>query len=33
MPVWHRFLSEKEIWQVILFLYDFTDQAPRAKEE
>jgi hypothetical protein len=29
MPVWHRFLSEKEIWQVILFLYDFTGQAPR----
>lgn len=33
MPVWHRFLSEKEMWQVILFLYDFTGQVPRAKAE
>lgn len=32
MPVWHRFLSETEIWQVILFLYDFTGHAPRARE-
>jgi mono/diheme cytochrome c family protein len=33
MPVWHRFLSEKEMWQVILFMYDFTGQVPRATEE
>lgn len=33
MPVWHRFLSETEIWQVILFLYDFTGHAPRAREQ
>lgn len=32
MPVWHRFLSEAEIWQAILFLYDFTGHAPRARE-
>lgn len=32
MPVWHRFLSETEIWQVILFLYDFTGHVPRARE-
>jgi mono/diheme cytochrome c family protein len=33
MPVWHRFLSETEIWQVILYLYDFTGHAPRAREQ
>ena len=32
MPVWHHFLSETEIWQVILFLYDFTGHEPRARE-
>lgn len=32
MPAWDRFLSEQEIWEVILFLYDFTEQRPRAKE-
>jgi len=32
MPAWESFLSEEEIWDVILFLYDFTDQRPRAKE-
>ncbi len=33
MPAWETFLSEEEIWDVILFLYDFTGQKPRAKEE
>ena len=33
MPAWETFLSEEDIWDVILFLYDFTDQRPRAKEE
>jgi mono/diheme cytochrome c family protein len=33
MPVWERFLTEEEIWDVILFLYDFTGQRPRAREE
>ncbi|MCP3686805.1 MAG: c-type cytochrome [Gammaproteobacteria bacterium] len=29
MPVWHEFLSEEEIWQVITFLYDYVGQVPR----
>jgi hypothetical protein len=33
MPAWERFLTEEEIWEVILFLYDFTGQRPRAREE
>lgn len=33
MPAWEKFLKEEEIWDVILFLYDFTGQRPRAKEE
>lgn len=33
MPAWETFLKEDEIWDVILFLYDFTGQKPRAKEE
>lgn len=30
MPVWENFLSEDEIWKVILFLYDYTDRRPRS---
>jgi Cytochrome C oxidase, cbb3-type, subunit III len=33
MPAWEKLLKEEEIWEVILFLYDFTGQKPRAKEE
>jgi len=33
MPAWENFLSEEDIWDVILFLYDFTGQKPRAREE
>jgi hypothetical protein len=33
MPTWEKFLKEDEIWDVILFLYDFTGQRPRAREE
>lgn len=33
MPAWEKFLTEEEIWETILFLYDFTGQRPRAKEE
>jgi mono/diheme cytochrome c family protein len=33
MPAWEKFLEEEEIWDVILFLYDFTGQRPRAREE
>jgi mono/diheme cytochrome c family protein len=33
MPAWEKFLKEEEIWDAILFLYDFTGEKPRAKEE
>ena len=33
MPAWEKFLTEDEMWEAILFLYDFTGQKPRAKEE
>jgi hypothetical protein len=33
MPAWEKFLKEEEMWDAILFLYDFTDLRPRAKEE
>ena len=33
MPAWERFLSEQEIWEVILYLYDFTGKRPRAGGE
>lgn len=33
MPAWEKFLTEEEIWDVIIFLYDYTDQRPRAREE
>lgn len=33
MPAWEKFLNEEEIWDVILFLYDFTGTRPRARHE
>ncbi len=30
MPAWESFLSEEQIWEVILFLYDFNGYQPRA---
>lgn len=33
MPAWEKFLTEEEMWDTILFLYDFTNQRPRAREE
>jgi len=33
MPAWEKFLTEEEIWDVTLFLYDYTEQKPRAVEE
>jgi hypothetical protein len=33
MPAWEKFLKDEEIWEVVTFLYDFTGQKPRAKEE
>lgn len=32
MPVWQNFLTEEEIWKVILFLYDYTGYRPRSWE-
>jgi len=32
MPAWEKFLKEEEMWEAILFLYDFTGQKPRAKD-
>ena len=32
MPVWENFLTEDEIWKVILFLYDYTGHQPRTWE-
>ncbi|MFQ5581058.1 MAG: c-type cytochrome [Mariprofundaceae bacterium] len=32
MPVWQDFLSEDEVWKVILFLYDYTGKRPRSWE-
>ena len=32
MPAWENFLTEEEIWDVTLFLYEYTGQRPRARE-
>lgn len=32
MPAWESFLTEEEMWNVVLFLYDFTGYQPRAVE-
>ena len=33
MPAWEKFLTEDQIWDAILFLYDHTGTRPRAREE
>ena len=33
MPAWEKILKEEEMWEVTLFLYDFTGERPRAREE
>ena len=33
MPAWEKMLKEEEMWEAILFLYDFTELKPRAREE
>ena len=33
MPAWEKFLKEEEIWDAVLFLYEFTGDRPRAREE
>lgn len=32
MPAWEDILTEEEIWDVTLFLYDFTGHRPRARD-
>jgi mono/diheme cytochrome c family protein len=32
MPIWEHFLSEEEIWKVVLFIYDYTGYVPRSWE-
>lgn len=32
MPVWEQFLTEEEIWNVVMYLYAHTENRPRAKE-
>ncbi|MEE9614634.1 MAG: cytochrome c [Thermodesulfobacteriota bacterium] len=32
MPVWEDFLTEDEVWKVILFIYDYTENIPRSWE-
>ncbi|MBA3885950.1 MAG: cytochrome c [Acidobacteria bacterium] len=32
MPAWEKFLTEEEMWDTVLFLYEFTGQRPRAME-
>lgn len=29
MPVWHEMLSEQEIWQLLMFVFDYNGQVPR----
>ncbi len=33
MPEWERFLSNEQMWEVVLFLYDHTGYKPRALED
>ncbi len=33
MPAWEKFLTEEEIWNVIMFIYHFTNTSPRADME
>jgi hypothetical protein len=32
MPVWENFLSEEDIWKVILYIYAGAGQSPRTWE-
>ena len=33
MPAWDKFLKDDEIWDAILFLYDYNGRRPRGREE
>ena len=32
MPVWESFLTEEEMWDVVMYLFEYTGYAPRAQE-
>jgi hypothetical protein len=33
MPAWEKIMTEEEMWEVILFIYDYSGQRPRAAAE
>jgi hypothetical protein len=33
MPAWENFITQEEMWDAVLFLYDFTNRRPRARHE
>jgi len=33
MPIWENFLTEDEVWKVILYLYNYTGRQPRSWEK
>ena len=33
MPAWEKMLKDDEMWDAVLFLYDFTGRRPRAGGE
>src|SRR3972149_4712555 len=33
MPIWQNFLTEEELWKVLLFMYDYTGHVPRVMKE
>jgi mono/diheme cytochrome c family protein len=33
MPAWEKFLTEEEMWDVVLFLYEFNNFRPRARAD
>jgi hypothetical protein len=33
MPAWESFITQEEMWDAVLFLYDFTNRRPRARHE
>jgi len=33
MPIWQNFVTEDELWKILLFLYDYTGKAPRVMKE
>ncbi len=33
MPAWELFLTEQEMWEAVMYLYEYTNFSPRAREE